>query len=291
MEEPFDPRCTKFPYPIDTDNHYLVVKKNNGLVFDKDYPYIDESKGFRFKRGWFRFLMFFLAFPVSQIRMGLKIKGRKNLKKHKDVIKKGIVSVCNHVHMWDYISLSHAIWPYKPHVLSWAPDIRGENGAFIRLSGGIPIPDNGDLRAQIAYIKATKKMLNDGGWLQIYSEGSMWEYYQPIRPFKRGAAYFALKCDKPLLPIAYSYRKPGWIRRKIFHQIACYTINIGEPIYVDKSLPAEEQEDDLTRRSHEEVCRLAGIEPSKNIYPPLFDDSKRIDYYADTYGEGYKGSW
>ena len=53
---------------------------------------------------------------------------------------------------------------------------------------------------------------------------------------------------------------------------------------------AEEREKDLTIRSHEAVCRLAGIDPKKNIYKPVFDHSKRIDYYTDTYGVKYKGS-
>ena len=35
-QEYFDPRTNKFPYPIDTDKHYLVVKKNDGTVFDEN---------------------------------------------------------------------------------------------------------------------------------------------------------------------------------------------------------------------------------------------------------------
>ena len=39
--EYFDPKTNKFPYTELTDKHYLQVKKNNGLVFDENYPYID----------------------------------------------------------------------------------------------------------------------------------------------------------------------------------------------------------------------------------------------------------
>ena len=288
--ERFDPKTVKFPYPEDTGSHYLLVKKNDGTVFDKNYPYIDHSKKFKRKQKWFRFLLRVVAHPVLTVRMGLKIKGKENLKKHKEVLDKGVVSVCNHVHMWDYMAMTKALWPRKPYVLSWAADISGENGKMIRMSGGIPIPEN-DIRATAMYVKAVRDMLEDGGWLQVYSEGSMWEYYGQVRPFKRGAAYFALKADKPILPMGYSFRKPGWIRRKIFHQIALLTLTIGEPIYRNKDLPLEEQEEDLTRRSHEAVCRLCGIDPKENLYPPIYDDSKRIDYYATEYGAGYKGSW
>ena len=116
----------------------------------------------------------------------------------------------------------------------------------------------------------------------------MWEYYAQIRPFKRGTAYLAIKFDKPILPMAFSYRKPNWIRRKIFKQIACFTLTIGEPIFRQEFLSTKEQEIDLTTRCHKEICKLAGID--NNLYEPIFDNSKRIDYYTNKYGIGYKGS-
>ena len=54
---------------------------------------------------------------------------------------------------------------------------------------------------------------------------------------------------------------------------------------------SKEQINDLTKRCHDDVCKLAGINPSENIYPPFFDNNKRIDYYTNEYGKGYKGSW
>ena len=76
----------------------------------------------------------------------------------------------------------------------------------------------------------------------------------------------------------------------IFKQIACFTLSIGEPLFKDDSLPKEEQERDLLKRCHDEMCRLAGIVPEENLYKPLFDKDKRIDYYTKEYGIGYKGS-
>ena len=79
--------------------------------------------------------------------------------------------------------------------------------------------------------------------------------------------------------MAYTYRRPNWLRRTIFKQIALFTLNIGEPIYKNSELPKNMQEDDLTRRAHEAVCILAGINPKDNIYPPIFDNTRRVDYY------------
>ena len=285
----FDPRTDKYPYPEETDHHYLKVKKNDGTIFDKDYPYIDNSKPFKRKQKMVRILLNTIVFPMSYIRMGLKIKGKKNLKIHKEEINKGIISISNHVHMWDYIGIMNAVKHHKTNLLVWAPNVSGEMGGMVRMVGGIPIPEH-DPKATLAYLKTIEDLLNKGGWLQIYPEGSMWEYYCPIRPFKRGAAYFACRFDKPILPLAYSYRKPGWIRRVIFKQIALFTLTIGEPIYQNKDLPKEEREIDLIKRCHDEVCNLAGINPKDNIYPPIFNNSKRVDYYTEIYGMGYKGS-
>ena len=285
----FDPKTNRFPYPEDTDRHYLEVHKNRGIVFDTSYPYIDRSKGFLFKQGVIRFLLNILVFPLTRIRLGLKIEGRENLKKHRDVLKKGVVSCSNHVHMWDYLGIMLAVRPFRTNLLSWAPNINGENGTLIRMVGGIPIPDTG-LAATKTYMKAVHDLLNGGGWLQIYAEGSMWEFYAPIRPFKPGVAHIACEADKPVLPLAYSYREPGWLRKTVFHQIARFTLHIGEPIFPDTSLPKKEQRADLTVRCHEAVCRLAGIDPKENLYPPIYNQSKRVDYYTDVYGVGYKGS-
>ena len=286
----FDPKTNKFPYTEQTDKHYLEVHMDRGIKFDTAYPYVDRSRGMRFKRTLTRALLYAVVWPVASVRLGLRVKGRENLRKHKEVLKQGAVSCANHVHMWDYIAVMKGVRPHKTSILVWAPNINGENGTIIRLVGGIPIPGN-DLAATREYIKQVSEYLESGGWLHIYPEGSMWEYYAPIRPFKAGAAFFACKCSKPVLPMAFSYREPGWIRKHIFHQIACYTLNIGEPLFPDSKLAGREQREELTTRCHDAVCRLAGIDPEKNLYPPIFDDSKRVDYYTTEYGVGYKGSW
>lgn len=283
----YDPKTNKYPYPINTDAHYLVVKKNNGTVFDENYPYIDNSKKAVRNRRFVRLLLHIVVLPFTTIKLGLKIQGRENLKKHKEDIDKGVISISNHVHLFDYLSIIKGIKPYKPNVIVWAPNMRGENAKMIRSVGGIPIPEN-NISATRAYIKTIKNHILEGNWLHIYAEGSMWEYYYPIRPFKKGASYFAIETNRPIIPLAFSYRKASWIRRKVFKQPACFTLNIGEPIYPNMELPKHDRELDLTKRCHDEVCRLAGIDPEENIYEPIFNDSKRIDYYTNEYGVGYK---
>ena len=218
---------------------------------------------------------------MTRIKLGLKIKGRSIIRKNKKLFKQGIISCSNHINMWDYLGVICAIKPFKPYTIVWAPNVSGESGKLVRLVNGIPIPE-GDLAASYAFNKAIVELLRDKQWLHVYPEGSMWEYYAQIRPFKKGAAHFAVKYDLPVLPMGYSYRKPGWIRKKIFKQSAKLTLTIGEPLYINKDLPKEEWETDLIKRMHKAVCDLAHVE--NNLYEPIYNNSKRIDYYTTEYG-------
>lgn len=280
----FDPKPRKYPYPEFTDHHYMAIKKNNGLVLTKDYPYIDISFGFRFKQFLIRTVLLIIVFPLSYFRIGLRIKGRKNLKKHKTELKDGAVTISNHVHKWDFIAITKALRYRFPRVVVWSNNVRSEDSFLIRMMGGVPIPDN-NMEAMISFTKAIDGYLRSGGFLQIYPEGSMWEYYMPIRPFKRGAASIAIKNNVPVLPMAFSYRKPSKLRELLFHQPACYTLHIGEPLFPDISLDRRDQEIDLTKRMHQAVVDLAGIK--ENLYEPVFNNSKRIDYYTKQYGIKY----
>ena len=274
----FDPKPTEYPFGEYTDMHYLVVKKNDGTVFDGSYPYVDGSPGARTLRALVRILLVILVFPVMRIRLGLKIRGRDNLRKHKKELKGGAISCSNHVHLWDYLAVSRAVFPFVPSVLVWAPNIRGENGKMMRSVGGIPVPEESP-KATAAMLSEVTGLIRGGGWLHIYPEGSMWEYYRPVRPFKRGVAYFACVTGRPVVPIGFSYRRPGWIRRTVFRQKALFTVEIGEPLLPDASLPRRERETDLLKRCHAAVCGLCGICPSEDIYPPVFDRTRRVDYY------------
>ena len=75
----FDPKTNKFPYPEKTDEHYLIVKKNNGAVFDGKYPYVDRSRSFRRRQRWVRLLLRLVVFPLAKVRLGLRIKAPRSL--------------------------------------------------------------------------------------------------------------------------------------------------------------------------------------------------------------------
>ena len=275
----FDPKTKKFPYPADTASHYIDITMDRGLIFDKNYHFLENSFWFKFKRFWVRFLLIVLVFPVTKVRMGIRIKGKSVFKRYKHLLKDGAITVANHVHFWDYIcvmkALHHNRWP---NVIVWDKNINGKDGPLMRLVGGIPIPVN-NTEGTLAFISSIEELFKQKGWLHIYPEGSMWEYYRPIRPFKTGAASFAIKYDKPVIPMAFTYRKPNALRRKLFKQIALFDLHIGAPLFVNKDLPKTKQLEDLTIRLHDAVRELAGLSVEDNLYPQIYNNSKRVDYY------------
>lgn len=285
----YDPKTIRFPYPSQTDQHYIPCKKTRNVTIDENYKYVNNKGLLKLGKGVVRVLLFVIVFPVMVVRLGLKIKGKENLKTYKKELENGAVSVSNHVHMWDYIANMLALKKHRLNLLAWSKNVEGENGALIRAVGGIPIPEN-NLKASKAFSNAVEDLLHKNKWVHIYAEGSMWEYYAPIRPFKLGASYFAVKANKPILPLAFSYRKPSWFRRLI-KQPAAITLTIGKPIFPNLELGLKEAEIDLTIRVHNEICKLAGIKEEDNLYNPIFDKDTRVDYYADTYGKGYKKSY
>ena len=283
----FDPKCDKFPYPMDTGSHYLNVKSEINLNLDENYNYIDESKKFTKKLKWFRFVLRLIVFPMTKIRLNLKVKGKKNLKENKELLSNGCITVCNHVHMWDFLAIMYALRKTDIKFLAWKENMEASNRNLVKLAGGIPIPD-GNMKGYVKFYKEINNYLNNKGWLHIYSEGSMWEFYKPIRPFKDGASHFSIKSNKPILPLGISYRKNGFIR-KLFKSPASLTITIGKPIMPILDKPFREAKDELTIKVHKAICEMT--DNSDNIYEPIYNNNQRIDYYTNEYGKNYKKSW
>ena len=134
----FDPKTNKFPYPEDTATHYLNVEEKKKIVFNENYPYVDNSFKFRFVRALSRIPLFLIVFLAQRIRMGYIVKGKKNLRKHRNLIKNGIISVSNHVHMWDYLGIMSLVKPRKPKMLVWDKNVTGPSGGEFFYCGRIP---------------------------------------------------------------------------------------------------------------------------------------------------------
>jgi len=268
--EPYVPQLN-YTYPDQPDAHMLNVKLVRDVHVDQNYPFLDTSFAFRFMRVIIYLIIFIPGALLIRLRGGLKIEGRKNLRKFKKLFKNGALTVCNHVYRWDFISIVLALRYHMIYFPVWKEQLRSKDATLIRYAGGIPIPE------ELSLIKKFNQAFDDihamRKFIHVFPEASRFDYFQPIRPFKKGAFTMAHRYDLPVIPLAFSYRKPtalyGIINaiRPLMgrEKKPMLTLRIGEPILIDKTLPRKEAVQKLRTECHAAVVRLAGI--SENKYP------------------------
>ena len=140
-----------YDYPEQSDAHMLKVKKRKDIKLDDKYPYIPKCFLFKAARVFYWLGLNLIVFPLCRFTHGLRIYGKENLKKHKEALKNGAITISNHVFMWDYICVLKAIRPRLAYFPAWKSNFEGSNRHLVRLSGGIPVPED-SVRALIKLI-------------------------------------------------------------------------------------------------------------------------------------------
>ena len=267
-----------YVYPERSDEHMIKVKHLRDTNFDEHYDYLDKSFGYKVKRVLLWILLNPIVFTVVTIRHGLKIEGKENLKKNKKLLKDGAITICNHVFMWDYLCVLKAIRPRMQRHIAWKTNFEGPNGPLIRWVGGIPVPTD-NLHAMGKFHRAIKEVLETKQWLHVFPEGSMWFYYPDIRPLKPAVFKFAVKFDKPVIPMAITFRERKGIFR-IFSKNPFATLRIGEPILPDHSLSRGEAIGKMHKEAYRVMQELIGVKPGD----PTYNEDQNIDNYKKTIG-------
>lgn len=265
-----------YVYPSRSDEHMIKVKHLRDTHFDENYQYLEKGLWHKIKRIALWICLNLFVFLVCTIRHGLKIKNRKILKKHKELLKDGAITICNHVLMWDYICVLKAIRPRLQYHPGWRINFEGPNGPLIRWVGGIPIPTDSP-RAMVKFKKAIDEVLSTKKWLHFFPEGSMWFYYPDIRPLKPAVFKFAVRHNKPVIPMGISFRERKGIE-KLFGKKPLATLTIGEPIIPDTSLPINEAVDIMHKEAYHIMQGLVGVHPGD----PTYNTDQNIDNYKST---------
>ena len=265
-----------FEYPDRCDAHMLKVERVKEIDFDESYPYLPRGARYKLMRGVYWLLVNLIVFPLCRLLYGLRIHGKKNLKRHKTVLKNGAITISNHVFMWDYLCVLRAIRPHLAYFPAWKTNLEGSMRGFVRLSGGIPIPE-GNLHATAKFNQAIEEVLESGKWLHFFPEGSMWFFYPDIRPLKRAVFHYAVKHNKPVLPITMSFRprKGLW---KLLGKKPLVDLHIGEPLLPDQSLPRRTAELQMQELAYRVMQEMNGIHPSD----PNFNTDQDPRHYQKT---------
>ena len=265
-----------YQYPERSDEHMITVKHLRDTHFDENFEYLERGFWHKFKRAVLWILLNPLVFTICTIRHGVKIYGRDKLKKYKKEFKNGAITIANHVFMWDYICVMKAIRPRLQYHPGWKTNFEGPNGPLIRWVGGIPIP-TGNMKAMAKFQQAIGQVLKEGKWLHFFPEGSMWFYYPDIRPLKKAVFKYAVRYDKPVIPITMSFRERKGITR-LFTKTPCVDVHIGDPLFPDKTLSAAEAMDKLHKDAYHIMQVMNGINPGD----PTYNTDQNIENYKKT---------
>lgn len=268
--EPYVPELG-YVYPSNPNDYMVEVKIVRDVKLDETYPFLDRSIGFRFKRCLLHLGIFTLLFPLSSLRYGLKIEGKGILRKHRELLKNGAVTVSNHIHRWDFPFVLKAVRYRTMYFPLRRENVNSPDAAFTRLTGGIPVPE--DLHSIKYFNHAFDEVHARKKWIHVFPEGSRFTYFQPIRPFKKGVFTMVHRYNLPVIPMAFSYRDPdsGFTFANLIRslrgkqKLPMITLRIGEPVLLDATLNRKEAVQKLRKDTHEAIVRLAGI--SDNKYP------------------------
>ena len=245
--------------------HLLPIKKIYEVNVDANYPYVDNSLRFRILNWLYYFQSKTLIVFLNKFRYGFKMRGQENIKNNMNKLRGGAMTGCNHVFRWDMCGVFSAIGWRQLRFPIYAGQMAGKDRTRMVEMGGVPIPEK--LSGIKNFYKAFDYFHEKGFWMHFFAEESRWQFYTPIRPFKKGAFVFAEKYNLPIIPMAYSYRERKGLL-KLFGKEACVTLNIGAPIFADPSLKGDRNAvvEDLRKRTHAAMVKLAGITENPWVY-------------------------
>ena len=252
----------------------LFPKYTKQLAIDDKYPYLNDSIGYKFNLylGYYVFLHLLLRIKL-RVQMGLRIRGREVLKKHKEGLKNGAITIANHVYRLDCPCVLIAVnRTHNTRIPMFAPNFRTKDGYFMGIAGGIPIPEaEAGMSAMKKFNEAFDEFHRRGWWFHIFPEACRWDMYKPLRPFQKGAFTMSYKYNKPLLPCVITYRE----RKGIFRlfgpkELPLLTVTIGEPIYPDTTQARKTEVERLRNVAHAQMQQMAGI--THNPWPAAWEN-------------------
>ena len=248
---------TGIEYPEQPDQPILFPKKLREVVIDEHYPYLDKSFFARLRHVAIYLGIFLLVFPVQRIRYGLKIEGRENLKKNKKLFANGALTVCNHVYRWDFLACLQAVRWRRMWFPARPDNLESSDAGLIRGAGGIPIPTG--FAASRKFNEAFDQLHAKKKWIHLFPESCRWDYYQPIRPFKKGAFAMAVRYQIPVIPLVITFREATGIHKLLGTKHPLITIHIGTPLVPDANFSRKDAISWLRDEAHKQMCTMAGI--------------------------------
>lgn len=200
----------------------------------------------------FRLFCDIAAFIVGRLFLGLRIEGRRTLRK----LKGGFITIANHVQMLDCGMVLEALAGHRVYFVSIEENFALAGlGHFVRWAGAVPLPK--DLRVLREQADALAEALGQGDVVHVYPEGFLDPYHTGLNPFGSGAFHLAVKSDVPIVPFAICQRPRRGLWR-ILKRRPCFTLKVLSPLYPDQSLKHGKAVADLMERSYRSLGTALG---------------------------------
>ncbi len=249
----------------------LNAPKDRVIVFDENYPYLDDSWSFRIQN-WigYVFVLYGALMPVNTIKYGIRFRGREILRKYSKELQNGAITIANHCYRWDAPAILQAVHANRhTRIPMFADNFCTKDHWFLKQVGGIPVPS--EISALKKFNAAFDEFHRRGWWFHIFPEAANWRFYKPLRPFRKGAFTMSYKYDMPILPCVISYRERKGIYRLFGKkEEPLLTVTIGEPIFPDHTQPRKAEVDRMRNEAHQRMEQMAGIE--HNSWPTIPED-------------------
>jgi len=246
------------------DNSYMNTKVLKEKKIRNDYKYLPRSILVKVLRFLF---YYFMAAPilyfVAKIKYGVKVNGRKNLKK----VKGGAILIGNHTNPFDCAFASVFVGlPKRNYFICNKDAVQVVIGKyFTKALGALPLPD--EPKGLINLSNAVDSLVKKGNYVTIYPETCIWPYYTKLRPLASANFHYAVKSEVPIIPFAVTYRYArgkNYLRKK-----PKVNISICEPIYPNKELRAIEAKQDLADKTTQVLKSVIEIEDNVALYEYL----------------------
>ena len=204
-----------------------------------------------------------------RFRWGLRVKGQDILKKYEKELANGALTIANHCYRLDAVSVLIATRAWNTRIPVFGENMETKEHWTIWSVGGVPIPAT--MAATKKFNEAFDRIHENKWWIHVFPEECRWDFYKPIRPFRKGAFTMAYRYDLPIIPCCITFRERKGIH-KLFGQKGdpCITITLGEPIIPNKENNRKDEIDRLRQESQQTLIRMAGIE--NNTWPIAMDN-------------------
>lgn len=157
---------------------------------------------------------------------------------HFNRIETGAIITCNHFHPNDSLAVQEIFEQsgktdrklYRVIREGNYTNFPGFSGFLMRNCDTLPLSSKRDTMK--LFMEAVGQVLEEGNFISVFPEQSMWWNYRKPRPLKRGAYLIAHRYRVPVLPVFITMEnlmEPD----RYGYPVQAYTIYIGEPIFPD----------------------------------------------------------